>query len=432
MDNQSRLALVRVGNPFPDDTTPDVKYHLSDHLGSSNVVVDETGSWVNREEYTPYGETSFGSFARKRYRFTGKERDEESGLNYHGARYYAHGLGRWTSSDPAGMIDGINLYVYAHNNSSSQIDPGGTQTCNPDVASCEPPRENPGSANQSSSDIKKIDEFEQINEGNAQSIKAIKQSLGAGGYGVVRAAPEGYTKVVPDTFSLSRKLIEYQKAVLNGEIARNAGSGNSTQTRRNSPEQVAARQEFARRIPTLTEEAPGGEGWDIDHIIELQDDRTGRKGNSWRDYQWQDGFLNRSEGSQNWNRYNRNYPQGERAGGVARASDAVKWYNTEGYRTAVRGTGQFMELYAAMESIENISLAMQLDISQGTRGEHTAKQVMTEAGGWGGAVLVGGETAIWGAYCGPYAPICMPALGLVGGGIGFFAGSSAVKTVIGN
>ena len=91
MDNQSRIALIRIGTPFPDDTTPAVKYHLGDHLGNSNVVVDEAGNWVNREEYTPYGETSFGSFARKRYRFTGKERDEESGLNYHGARYFHRG-----------------------------------------------------------------------------------------------------------------------------------------------------------------------------------------------------------------------------------------------------------------------------------------------------------------------------------------------------
>jgi RHS repeat-associated protein len=100
MDHEKRIALIRAGNPFPDDTTPAVKYHLSDHLGSTNVVVDDTGALVNREEYTPYGETSFGSFARKRYRFTGKERDEESGLYYHGARYYAPWLERWTTADP--------------------------------------------------------------------------------------------------------------------------------------------------------------------------------------------------------------------------------------------------------------------------------------------------------------------------------------------
>ena len=75
---------MRTGPAFPDDRRPPLTYELGDHLGSSNVVLDESGRLVDREEHTPYGETSFGSFARKRYRFTGKERDEESGLYYHG------------------------------------------------------------------------------------------------------------------------------------------------------------------------------------------------------------------------------------------------------------------------------------------------------------------------------------------------------------
>jgi RHS repeat-associated protein len=128
MDNQNRISVVRVGAPFPNDATPAVTYHLGDHLGSSNLVIDAAGSWTNREEYTPYGETSFGGFARKRYRFTGKERDEESGLYYHGARYYAPWLGRWVSCDPGGMVDGLNLYAYARNNPMGLVDPTGTQS----------------------------------------------------------------------------------------------------------------------------------------------------------------------------------------------------------------------------------------------------------------------------------------------------------------
>jgi RHS repeat-associated protein len=125
MDNRSRIAQARVGKPFSGDTTPAVKYHLGDHLGSSNVALDETGSWVNREEYTPYGETSFGSFATKRHRFTGKERDEESGLYYHRARYYAPWLARWVSCDPAGMVDGTNPYNYVRGNPIKLIDSTG-------------------------------------------------------------------------------------------------------------------------------------------------------------------------------------------------------------------------------------------------------------------------------------------------------------------
>lgn len=125
MDNQQRIAMVRVGPAHPSDPSPEVQFHLSDHLSSSSLVIDNTGNWINREEYTPYGETTFGSFAQKRYRFTGKERDEESGLCYHGARYYAPWIARWASCDPAGFVDSLNLYVYAKSNPMMHVDPSG-------------------------------------------------------------------------------------------------------------------------------------------------------------------------------------------------------------------------------------------------------------------------------------------------------------------
>jgi RHS repeat-associated protein len=135
MDNKSRVAIVRVGNALPGDGAPDVpiQYHFGDHLGSSNVVVSDSGAWVNREEYLPYGETGFGSYARKRYRFTGKERDEESGLYYHGARYYAPWIGRWTSCDRAGLQDGPSPYAYVRNNPIRARDPTGHQSMDSQV-----------------------------------------------------------------------------------------------------------------------------------------------------------------------------------------------------------------------------------------------------------------------------------------------------------
>jgi len=127
MDTEKRIATVRVGAPFTGDTVPAVKFYLGDHLGSSNLVISDNGGWINREEFTPCGETSFGSFAKKRYRFTGKERDEESGLYYHGARYYAAWLFKWINCDPSGAIDGLNLYAYARNNPLRVIDASGRQ-----------------------------------------------------------------------------------------------------------------------------------------------------------------------------------------------------------------------------------------------------------------------------------------------------------------
>jgi RHS repeat-associated protein len=64
--------------------------------------------------------------SRKRYRYTGKERDEETDLYYMGARYYASWLARWTAADPAGPVDGPNLYSYSSNNPIRLFDPTGT------------------------------------------------------------------------------------------------------------------------------------------------------------------------------------------------------------------------------------------------------------------------------------------------------------------
>jgi RHS repeat-associated protein len=106
--------------------TPLFRFQLPNNLGSACVEVDETGAVLSYEEYYPYGGTSFRSGdIDKRYRYAGKERDEETGLYYVGARYYAPWLGRWTSADPAGLVDGTNLYRYVRNNPIRLSDPAG-------------------------------------------------------------------------------------------------------------------------------------------------------------------------------------------------------------------------------------------------------------------------------------------------------------------
>ena len=133
VDGASRVAIAQAGPPVPGDASPPVAYHLADHLGSSTIVLDGSGAFFNREEYTPYGETSFGSYAAKRYRFTAKERDEETGLYSFGRRYYAPWLARWTSPDPAGLRDGVNSYRYVRGNPLRNVDPTGGQTDNPPI-----------------------------------------------------------------------------------------------------------------------------------------------------------------------------------------------------------------------------------------------------------------------------------------------------------
>jgi RHS repeat-associated protein len=95
------------------------------------LELDDQAQIISYEEYTPYGSTSYHAVRRqtetpKRYRYTGKERDEESGLYYHGARYYVAWLGRWNSCDPIGIADHINLFAYAACSPSLHVDPTGT------------------------------------------------------------------------------------------------------------------------------------------------------------------------------------------------------------------------------------------------------------------------------------------------------------------
>jgi len=135
MDGARRVALVETktidsGSSGPLPSTV-VRYQFDNHLQSATLEVDETAAVISYEEYYPYGDTSYQSgrnqaeVQRKRYRYTGKEKDEETGLYYHGARYYAPWLGRWTAADPAGMVDGASLYAYVRNHPTGLVDPDG-------------------------------------------------------------------------------------------------------------------------------------------------------------------------------------------------------------------------------------------------------------------------------------------------------------------
>ena len=84
------------------------------------------------EEFHPYGTSAYRSarsgveVSERRFRYTGKERDEETGFQIHGLRYYCPWLGRWTTADPAGLADGVNMYGYARGDPVGKVDPSGT------------------------------------------------------------------------------------------------------------------------------------------------------------------------------------------------------------------------------------------------------------------------------------------------------------------
>ncbi|MGC4065031.1 MAG: RHS repeat-associated core domain-containing protein [Polyangiaceae bacterium] len=145
MDDQRRVAMVE--NTIVD---PKVsagrrwRFQLDNHLGTATLEVDHEGNVISYEEYHPYGtsavkvQRSGAGFSQKRYRYTGKERDEETGLYYHGARYYAPWLGRWTAADPLGVAQpgkaDLNVYAYVRGRPLYAIDLTGMEDSLPDPA----------------------------------------------------------------------------------------------------------------------------------------------------------------------------------------------------------------------------------------------------------------------------------------------------------
>ncbi|WP_371926011.1 RHS repeat domain-containing protein [Pseudomonas sp. PB101] len=98
-----------------------LRYSLSDHLGSSTLELDDEAGVLTREHYYPFGGTACwaGKSALvakyKTIRYSGKERDA-TGLYYYGYRYYAPWLQRWICPDPAGDVSDLNRYLMVKNN----------------------------------------------------------------------------------------------------------------------------------------------------------------------------------------------------------------------------------------------------------------------------------------------------------------------------
>jgi len=132
-DDETKIAQIDT-RTMGDDGVPGQsrRFQLSNHSASVMLEVDQFANVITKEEYHPYGTSSLrlgdssAEVSLKRFRFTGKERDHETGFHYHGARYYAGWLARWTATDPLGLADGVNLYRYVNCNPISYSDPSGT------------------------------------------------------------------------------------------------------------------------------------------------------------------------------------------------------------------------------------------------------------------------------------------------------------------
>ena len=129
--NGARIARI-------DPGTTAAKYYVADNIGSTALVTDASGNVLNESLFFPYGSERVVSHndAANNYKFTGKERDPETGLDDFGARYYASNLGRFMTPDwdtkPAsvpyanfGDPQTLNLYSYVENEPLNQVDADG-------------------------------------------------------------------------------------------------------------------------------------------------------------------------------------------------------------------------------------------------------------------------------------------------------------------
>jgi RHS repeat-associated protein len=128
-DDKQRVVVVETRTAGVTGLPQLVRYQFGNHLGSASLELDEAAAVISYEEYFPFGATSYQAVrghteTPKRFRFNGKERDEESDLYYFGARYYAAWIGRWISCDPG--RHGGNSYEYCDSNPTMLHDPDGS------------------------------------------------------------------------------------------------------------------------------------------------------------------------------------------------------------------------------------------------------------------------------------------------------------------
>jgi len=135
-DDKKKIALLEKQTVTEGSLTPNsslvTRYQYDDHLGSASLELNENADIISYEEYHPFGTTSYlkhnTNISQKCYKYVGKERDEETGLYYYGARYYAAWLCRFVSVDPLQhKYPYYTPYQYAGNKPITFIDLDGLE-----------------------------------------------------------------------------------------------------------------------------------------------------------------------------------------------------------------------------------------------------------------------------------------------------------------
>jgi RHS repeat-associated protein len=143
--NGARIARVDPGAA--------AKYSVTDNVGSTEVETDSLGNLLNESLFFPYGAERIvqQNDTANNYRFTGKERDQETGLDDFGARYYDSVVGRFMTPDwdakptsvpyaSFGDPQTLNLYSYVENGPLNRVDADGHATDNPPATITQQPQ----------------------------------------------------------------------------------------------------------------------------------------------------------------------------------------------------------------------------------------------------------------------------------------------------
>jgi RHS repeat-associated protein len=115
------------------ETNDQTQWALSDHQGSIRDVITNDGTVLNHITYDSYGNVTSETNPTFDFRFgyTGRERDEETGMHYYRARYFDPAIGTFISEDPLGFAAGdANIYRYVFNSPTNFTDPTGQNAFN--------------------------------------------------------------------------------------------------------------------------------------------------------------------------------------------------------------------------------------------------------------------------------------------------------------
>ncbi len=125
-----QYSTIGKGQPLIDKAArqPELlyRYQHGNHLGSVGMESNAQAEIITYEEYNPFGDTVYTLKSEyensKEYQYSAQEKDNSTQLYYYGYRYYAPWLCRWTRPDPAGTIDGFNLYAFVGNEPVGRVD----------------------------------------------------------------------------------------------------------------------------------------------------------------------------------------------------------------------------------------------------------------------------------------------------------------------